>query len=141
MDQGYPTYWQDIEWNSLKNNMTASQIPGPTDLNEAVKAMKWEEIEAFSSKVVHGCKKTVLLGNNMYVMTQATEKGKEPCLPHGLSMVNTYMEVTIGSRHVAIVIKNQTAVPIIISKGVKVTWVVAANGVPLIEVMPWTLEK
>ena len=46
-----------------------------------------------------------------------------------------------GSRCVAIVIKNQTAVPIIIGKGIKVTWVVAANRVPPIEIMPETLEK
>ena len=91
---------------SLKNDTTASQTPGLTDLNEAVKTMKQEEIEAFSSKIVHGCTKSVLLGNNMYIMTQAQEKGEEPCLPHGLSMVDTYTEMTTGSRHVAIVIKN-----------------------------------
>ena len=120
---------------SLQNNTTTSQIPGTNDLNEAVKTMKWEEI-AFLSKIVHGCTKTVLLGNNMYVMTQASEKGKEPCLP-----VNTYTEMTTGSRCLIIVIKNQMAVPIIIGKGIKVTLVVAANRVPLIEVMPGTLEK
>ena len=54
--------------------------------------------------------KTVLLGNNMYIMTQAPEKGEEPCLLHSLSMVNTYTEMTTGSRHVTVVIKNQTAV-------------------------------
>ena len=88
-----------------------------------------------------GCTKTVLLGNNMYVMTQAPENGKEPCLPHGLSMADTYTKMTTRSRHVAIVIKNQTAVSIIIGKGIKVTWVVAVNRVPAVEAMPGTLEK
>ena len=74
-------------------------------------------------------------------MTQAPEKGVEPCLPHGLGVANTYTQMTTGSRHVAIVIKNQTAVLIIIGKGVKVTWVVGANRVPPVEVMPVTLEK
>ena len=69
----------------------------------------------------------MLLGNNMYIVTQAQEKGEEPCLPHGLNMVNAYTEMTIGSRHVAIVIKNQTAALIIINKGIKVAHVVAAN--------------
>ena len=64
---------------SFKNNTTASPIPNPTDLNKAVKTMKWEDIEAFSSKIVHGHTKTVLLGNNMYIMTQTPEKGEEPC--------------------------------------------------------------
>ena len=96
-------HWAEL---SLKNNTTASPIPDPTDLNEVVKTTKWEEIEAFSSKIVHGHTKTVLLGNNMYVMTQAPEEGKETCLPLGISVVNTYTEMTTGSKHVAIVIKN-----------------------------------
>ena len=77
----------------------------------------------------------------MYKITQAPEKGKQPCLPHGLSVMNTYTEVTTGRRHVAIVIKNQTAVPIIISKGIKFAWVVTANSISLVEGMPGTREK
>ena len=45
------------------------------------------------------------------------------------------------SRCVTIVIKNQTAMPIIIGKGIKVAWVVAANRVPPVEVMPGMLEN
>ena len=111
-------HWAELV---LNNGTTANQNPSLTYLNEAVKTMIQEETEAFSSKIVRGHTKTVLLGNNMYVMTQAPGKGEEPCFPHDLSMVNTYTEMTTGSRCVAIVIKNQTAVPIIIGKGVKVT--------------------
>ena len=83
----------------------------------------------------------MLLGNNTCVLTQAPEKGEEPCLPHGLCVVNTYTEMTTGSKHVSIVIKIQTAASIIISKGVKVTQVVAVNRVHPIQVMHGTLEK
>ena len=93
------------------------------------------------SKIVHGHTKTVLLGNNMYLITQAPEKGEEHHLPHGLIVVNTYTNMTTGSRHVAIMIKNQTAVPFIIGKAVKVTWVVAAKSIPPVKVMPGTLKK
>ena len=62
-------------------------------------------------------------------------------MPDGLCVVNTYMEMTTGSRCVAIVIKNQIAAPITIGKGVKITQVVGANRVPPVEVMPGTLEK
>ena len=62
-------------------------------------------------------------------------------MPHGLSVANTYTEMVTGNRHVAIVIKNQTAAPIIIGKGIKVTQVVAMNRVPPVEIMPVTLEK
>ena len=126
---------------SLMNDTTASPIPCLTDLNETLKTMKQKKEEAFSSKIVHGHTKTVLLGNNMYKMTQAPEMEEEPCLPHGQGVANTYTELATGSRHVTIMIKNQTAAPIIIGKGIKVTWVVAANRVPSVEVMPGTLEK
>ena len=121
---------------SLKDNTIASPIP---DL--AIKTMKQEEIEAFSSKIIHGCTKTGFLGNNMYAMTQAPENSKEPCLPHGQSMANTYSKMTMGSKHVAVVIKNQTATLIIISKCIKVAQVVAVNRVPPVEAMPGTLEN
>ena len=79
---------------------------------------------------MHGCTKTVLLDNNMYVMTQAPEKAVEPCFPHGLSIMSAYTEMITGRKLVAIVIKNQTAGPITIDKGIKVTQVVAVNKVP-----------
>ena len=79
-------HWAEL---SLRNNTITSPIPDLTDLNEAIKTTKQEEIEAFLSKIIHGHTKTVLLGNNMYVMSQAPEKGEEPCLPHGLNMANT----------------------------------------------------
>ena len=91
--------------------------------------------------MVHDHSKAVLWDNGMYVMTQAPEKWKEPCLPHGLCIVNTYAVMTTGSKCVAIVIKNQMAIPITIGKGVKITWVVAVNRVPPVEFMPGTLEK
>ena len=53
-------------------------------------------MKLFSSKIVHGHTQTVLLGNNMYIMTQAPEK--EPCLPHGLHVVRNYSEMTTGSK-------------------------------------------
>ena len=71
--------------------------------------------------------------------TSPRKKGEEPCLPHGLSVVNTYTKITAGGRHVTVVIKNQTTAPIIIGKGVKVTYVVAANRAPPVEVMPGIL--
>ena len=81
----------DVEWNSpSRTNITTRSIHDLTDINEAVKMMKHEEIEVFSSQIVHGHTKTVLLGNSMYVMTQVPEKGEEHCLPHGLCMANTY---------------------------------------------------
>ena len=74
-------------------------------------------------------------------MTQAPEKGEEPCLPHGLCVASTYTEMTIGSKCVAIVIKNQMAALITIGKDIKITQVVAVNRAPPVEVNPGALEK
>ena len=126
---------------SLKNNITTRSIPDPTDINEAVKMMKQEEIGTFLSQIVHGHTKIVLWGSSMYMTTQAPEKGEEPCLPHGLCLANTYIEMTIGSKCVATVIKNQMDALITIGKGIKIAWMVAANRVPLVEVVPRMLDK
>ena len=45
--------------------------------------MFFEEIDAFSSKIMHSQMKTMLPGNNMHVMTQSLRGGDEPHLPHG----------------------------------------------------------
>ena len=74
-------------------------------------------------------------------MMQTPEKGEEPCLPHGLCVANTYTKMTTGNKHVAVVIKNQMAALIMIGKCIKIAWIVAANRVPPVEVMPGTLEK
>ena len=112
-----------------------------TDLNEAVKMMKMEEIDAFSSKIIHSQIKTMLLGNNMHVMIQTLKGVDGPHLPPSLSVVNTYTKVTTQSRQVTVIVKNLMAVLITITKGVKVTQIVAVNAVPQVKVAPKSLEK
>ena len=71
---------------------------------------KNEEIDAFSSKIIHNQMKTMLLGNNMHVMTQSLKGGDGPHLCHSLSVVNMYTEVISGSKWVAVVVKNLMAI-------------------------------
>ena len=68
-----------------------------TDLKEAVKTTQKEDKDAFSFKIIHGQMKTMLLGNNMDVMTQSLKRGDGPYLPHGVNVVNMYTEVISGS--------------------------------------------
>ena len=70
----------------------------PTNLNEVVKITKREETDTFSSKIIHGQMKTLVMQSSMHVMTQILRGGNEPHLPHRLSVVNTYTEVTTGSK-------------------------------------------
>ena len=69
------------------------------------------------------------------------EGGDAPCLPHGLSIMDMYTEMTTRTKQVAVMVKSLTVTPITIAKGVKVTQVVAMNVVPQVEVAPGTLEK
>ena len=55
--------------------------------------------------------------------------------------MNTYTELTTRCKWVAVVVKNLTPALITITKGIKVTQVVTANVVPLVEVAPGTLEQ
>ena len=84
--------------------------------------------------------KTLLLGNNLHVMTQSLRGGEALHLPHGLSIVNMYNEVNSGSKQ-AVVVRNLMATSITITKGVKVAQVVAVNVLPPEKVGPKTLEK
>ena len=85
-----------------------------TDLKEAVKTKK-EDIDAFSSKIIHGWTKTMLLGNNMHVMMQSLKWGDGPHLPHSLSVLHTYTKVTTGRKQVAVIVKNLMAILITIA--------------------------
>ena len=112
-----------------------------TGLIKAGKTMKKEEIDAFSSKIIHTWTKTMFLGSKMHMMTQTLKKDDGSCLPHGLSVMNTYTEMTTRNKWVEVVVKNQTTALIIITKGIKVPWVVAMNVVLQVEVAPGTLGK
>ena len=100
-----------------------------------------EEIDAFSSRIIYTQTKTMLLGSNMNMMMQTLEKGDGPCLPHRLNIMNTYSEMTTGSKQVAVMVKKLTTTPISISKGVKITGVIAVNAIPQVGMSPGTLEK
>ena len=117
------------------------QTVGPSNLKEVVKMTKKEEVDTFLSKIIHDKMKTMLLGNNMHVMTQVLKGGDGPHLPHGLSVVNTYTIVISRSKGAVEVVKNLMAMPITITKGAKVTQVVTANAVLPVEVVPRTLEE
>ena len=115
---------------SVESTEAANQTMDLTDLNEAVKTMRKEEIDAFSSKIIHAWMKTMFLGSNMCVMMQTLKEDDGSCLPHGLSVMNTFTKITTGSKQVVVMVKNQTSALITITKGVKVIQLVAANAVP-----------
>ena len=53
---------------SVKSEMAANQTIDLTDLNEALKMIEKEEIDDFSTKIIHTQTKTIFLGSKMHVM-------------------------------------------------------------------------
>ena len=78
----------------------------------------------------------MFLGSNVHMMTQTLEEEDGPCLPDGLIIMNTYTKILTMSKHIAIVVENLTTAPITITKGVKITQVMAANAMPKVGVTP-----
>ena len=66
----------------------------------------------------------------MHVMTQSLKRCDRPNLPHDPCVVNMYTKVISRSKQVAVVLKNLMTILITITKGIKVTQVVAVNVVP-----------
>ena len=63
---------------AVKSNATVPPTGDPTNLNKVVKTTKREEIDTFSSKIIHGQTTTLLLGSNMHVKTQTLQGGDGP---------------------------------------------------------------
>ena len=120
----------DSEGNCHKPNH------GPNQLEQGSQNDKEERSGCFFIQSNTWPNKTLFLGNNMHVMTQSLKRGDGPHLPQGLSVVNTYTEVISWNKSVAVVVKNLMATLTTITKGVKVTHVIAANAIPPVEVNP-----
>ena len=65
----------------IQRETVTNQTVDPTGLNNVVKMTKKGEVDAFSSKIIHGQMKTLLLGNSMHVMTQSLKGVIDPTCP------------------------------------------------------------
>ena len=83
---------------SVGSEMAANQTMELNDLNETVRTLKKEDIDAFLSKIIHTQTKTMFLGSNMHVMMETLKEGDGPCLSHSLGIMNTYTKMTACSK-------------------------------------------
>ena len=60
---------------SIRSEVAANQTIDLTNVNEAVKMIKREEIDAYSSKIMHGQTKTMLQGNKHVCSDAGPERG------------------------------------------------------------------
>ena len=112
------------------------------DLDEKVLLADRCTIPGFQSVVAHGrTQKTMMMGHQLNVMTQAPYSDDKADLPNGLCIMRTYTELKDGSRSVSVVLRNLTARPIHLARGRVIDQVAAANAVPEAQCSPNLLKK
>ena len=126
---------------SIKKEATMHQTVDLADLKEVVKMTKKKEIDTFFFQNHTWLNEKHAPGKQIACNDSVHEGGDGLHLHHGLSVVTMYTEVISGSKQVAVVVKNLTAILITIANGVKDTQVMAVNEVPPMELAPRTLEE
>ena len=90
----------------------------PLDLDKKVLLTDKCTIPGFQSVVAHGrTQRTMMMGNQLNIMTQAPYPEDKADLPNGLYVMRTYMELKDGGRNVSLVLRNLTAWPIYLARG------------------------
>ena len=90
----------------------------PLDLDKKVLLIDKCTIPGFQSVVTHGrTQRTMMMGNQLNVMTQAPYSEDKADLPNGLYVMRMYTELKDGSRNVSLVLRNLTTRPIHLARG------------------------
>ena len=107
----------------------ATKSIDPLNLNEILRTKEKEEIEPFSTQIIHRKLRLRLTGHKMHVMTTAFAEGEGTTL-YRLQVQNVYTDLRDGSNSVSVVIKNTNRKAVALNKGVAFAKVVAANEIP-----------
>ena len=114
----------------------------PLDLDKMVLLADRCTILGFQSVVTHGrTQKTMIMGHQLNVMTQAPYSDDKADLLNGLYIMRTYTELKDGSQSVSVVLQNLTAQPIHLARGQVIGRVATANAVPEAQCSPDLLKK
>ena len=151
-----PTEWQVVrvayEWSQgsqfhrvglgKRLKFPTNTAEDPLDLDEKVLLTDKCTIPGFQSVIAHGCtQRTMMMGNQLNVMTQAPYPKDKADLPNGLSSMRMYTELKDGSRHVSLVLRNLTARPIHLAREQLIGRVATANAVPEAQCSPDLLKQ
>ena len=103
----------------------------PIDLDETVLLKNKTTILAFETVILHcHTKRTMMMGYQLHVMTQATYLEDQANLPNRVYVVKTYSELHDRSRSVSVVLRNLMGKPVHLAAGRAVARVVTANAIP-----------
>ena len=109
----------------------------PLDLDEKVLLTDKCTIPGFQSVMAHGrTQRTMMMGNQLNVMTHAPYLEDKADLPNGLYVMWTYTELKDSSQNVSLVLRNLTSQPIFLPRGRLIGRVAAANVVPEAQCLP-----
>ena len=114
----------------------------PLDLDEKVLLTDKCTIPGFQSAVTHGhTQRTMMMGNQLNVMTQAPYPEDKADLPNALYVMRTYTELKDGSQNVSLVLQNLTVWPIYLARGQLIGQVVTTNAIPEAQCLPELLKQ
>ena len=104
--QGFQFCWASLGERLKFPTNTAED---PLDLDKKVLLTDKCTIPGFQSIITHGhTKRTMMMGNQLNVMTQAPYPEDKADLPNGLYIMRMYTELKDGSQNVSLVLRNLT---------------------------------
>ena len=108
------------QYDSLEDTpkMPTNTEQNPVHLDKKVVFKKKYTIQAFTSQIIHcWTKKTMMVGYQLHVMTQALYLEDEAHLPNSMYMLKTYTELKDSSQNVSIILWNLTGKPVHLFEG------------------------
>ena len=129
-----------MEVNEQLWDDVATKPIDPLNLNEILRMKEKEEIEPFSTQIMHRRLRLRLMGHKMHVIITALAEGKGTT-PYGLQVQNVYTNLRDGSNSVLVVVKNTTRKAVVLNKGIAFAKVVAANEIPTLHFKPSMMES
>ena len=114
----------------------------PLDLDKKVLLTDKCMIPGFQSIIAHGhTQRTMMMGNQLNIMTQAPYPEDKADLPNGLYVMRMYTELKDGSQNVSLMLRNLTTRNIYLARGWLIGLVVAANAIPEAQCSPELLKQ
>ena len=114
----FANYMVQLNPEDYSMTMPTNMGENPTDLDELVLLKNKVTIPAFESIILHcSTRRTMMMGYNLHIMTQATYLEDRANLPNGVYVVKTHTELRDGSHNVSVVLHNLMGKPVHLAAG------------------------
>ena len=138
----YANYMAQLDPSNIGITMPMNTGQNPIDLDEIVLLKIKTTILAFETAILHcHMNRTMMMGYQLHVMTQATYLEDRANLPNRVYVVKTYSELQNGSCSGSVVLCNLMGKPVHLAAGRAVARVVATNAIVDVTPSPEFLQK